>query len=190
MATYKNQFTLEVETRNFNAHIKDFMSKTSLGADVVLKKFAFDLIQRIVMKSPVDTGRSRAGWYPAINYLTGGQGIEIRGVNKQFIAGKKGERQLRADASAVAEGFAQGSIRDHTGISHLDKWIEIVNGVEYVIYLEYGHSQQAPYGMIRISMRELSGQKLPQEMKKMIQQKWNLFYLTGPGGVLLSPIRR
>lgn len=34
-------------------------------------------------------------------------------------------------------------------------WV-VYNRVHYTVYLEYGHSKQAPSGMVRISLRELS----------------------------------
>jgi hypothetical protein len=46
-------FTIEVETKAFNEHIKQFMAKSSVGIDMVIKKFAFDLLRRIILKSPV-----------------------------------------------------------------------------------------------------------------------------------------
>jgi hypothetical protein len=30
----------------------------------------------------------------------------------------------------------------------------VYNGVEYVVFLEYGHSRQAPQGMVRVSLAE------------------------------------
>lgn len=158
---FKNKLTMELETKNFNAHVKDFMRGSSLGTDVILRKFAFDLIKRIVVKTPVDTGRARAGWYPALEGLGG---IAPRTMPKRY-----------ASHASEWEGYQKGSIEFNLGQSQTYKWIEMVNGVDYIIYLEYGWSKQAPAGMCRISMMELR-RALPEEMKVTTQKKWNEFY--------------
>ncbi len=62
----KDLFSMEIETKNFNRHIKQFKKRVNIADEIVLKKFAFDLIKKIIEKSPVDTGRSGAGWYVAM----------------------------------------------------------------------------------------------------------------------------
>ena len=54
----KGLFSMEIEARNFNKHIKQFKKQVNIVDEIVLKKFAFDLIKKIIEKSPVDTGRS------------------------------------------------------------------------------------------------------------------------------------
>lgn len=149
-------FTMKLETKVFNRHIKDFLKKTNISTEKVLKKFAFDLLKRIIKKNPVDTGRSRAAWYVAMEKLSG--------------------RTFTTSSAEESEGKGKGGFTDHTK-NFLDKWIEIVNGVSYVIYLEYGHSKQAPFGMVRLSMRELRGGKLPKELSTELQKDWNTFYI-------------
>jgi len=152
-------FTMEAETKNFNKHIDQFMKKSNLKTDIILKKFAFDLLSRIIKKNPVDTGRSRAGWYVALNYLGGDE--------SNFSQG--------SDPVAINEGKAKGAIIDNTK-NRIVKWIEMVNGVKYIMMLEYGYSQQAPYGMVRLSMREISKKTLPKNMKEGFKKEWNSFY--------------
>ena len=148
-------FSMKVETDLFNKHIKQFLKKSNISVEKGIKKFAFDLLNRIIKKNPVDTGRSRAAWYVAIEKLGGAISVST-----------KEER----------EGYSKGKFIDHTK-NFLDKYIEIVNGVDYVIYLEYGSSKQAPYGMVRLSMRELRKGKLPQDLSKQLQKDWNEFYV-------------
>jgi hypothetical protein len=152
-------FSIGVETKNFNKHINQFLKRSNLSTNTVLKKFAFDLLNRIIgnvggRKHPVLTGRARAGWYVAINKVGGSETVSTP------------EQQ---------EGYALGKFTDHTG-TFVDKWIEIINGVKYIIFLEYGSSSQAPAGMVRISMRELSQGKLPKELSKEFLKDWNKFY--------------
>ena len=148
-------FTIATETKVFNQHIRDFMRKSNLSADVILRKFAFDLLARIIRKMPVKFGRARAGWYVAFESL-GGVGI-YRGTPEE------------------AKGKGEGSFTDHTK-GYLDKWIEIVNGVEYIIFLEYGWSQQAPFGFVRLSMREMRKGELPKNMTGQMKKDWMSFH--------------
>ena len=43
-----------------------------------------------------------------------------------------------------------------------------------MVFLEYGHSKQAPVGMVRISMRKMYG-KLPKEINKRFIKDWKKF---------------
>lgn len=149
-----DKFSVVVETQRFNKHIDSFLRKSNLSVEIVIKKFAFDLLSRIIKKSPVDTGRSRAGWYVAVEKL--------------------GNVKPSITTDEEREGYAKGRFTDHTKDT-TDKWVEIVNGVNYIIYLEYGHSKQASYGMVRVSMRELRGGRLPKELSKRFQRDWNSF---------------
>jgi len=162
-------FSITIESQEFNRHVADFMRKSTLPAAIVIKKFAFDLLAKIIKHTPVDTGRARGGWLPAMERLAGDTGkvavINISGGSKNF------------DQQAVEEGKTEGDFIDNTNnMFGREQWVEIINGVEYVIYLEYGHSQQAPYGMVRLSMREIRGAQLPQDMVQELKKVWNSFY--------------
>ena len=156
------QFTIDVESKAFNKHIKNFSKTANISVEKIIKKLAFDLLTRIIKKNPVDTGRSRAGWYVAMEKLapfSGGGSTGGKGT---------GSAEERA-------GRAKGRFIDHT--KHpWNKWIEIINGVDYIIYLEYGHSKQAPYGMVRVSMRELRRGQLPKNMSDQLKKDWNKWY--------------
>ena len=166
-------FSMEVETKMFNKHIRQFNRKTHISSAKVIKKFAFDLLSRIVRKTPVDTGRARAGWYVAMEKL--GQGSIA--ISTKPKGGRKAKTGF--STSAEAQGRAAGKFIDHTGMQYHDKWVEIINGVSYAIFLEFGHSKSAPHGMVRISMRELRRGQLPKDMSDQLRKDWNKFYLTG-----------
>ena len=155
---------MTTETKNFNRHIHKFMAKSGLSIDIVLKKFAFDLLARIIKKNPVDTGRSRAAWYISFEKL-GNLSPDMLGMPKTS--------NERSYPEGVSTGRAEGSFVDHT-TGHLIKYVDIINGVDYIIYLEYGHSDQAPIGMVRLSMRELRKGVLPKEITQKIRQDWKM----------------
>jgi len=169
------QFTIKVETDAFNRHIKDFMDTTNLDVQTVLRKYAFDLLAKVMTKTPVDTGRARSGWYPAGRAL----GMADRGSGRQSIIGRNiaggNKRRLRT-GSKLWTGKNEGSYREQFPMGRGNSWIEMVNSVPYIIFLEYGHSHSAPYGMVRLSMREMRRGELPKDMTTRIRAKWNLFY--------------
>lgn len=166
------KYGLDVETKNFNMHVNQFLRSTSIDIDKGLKKFAFDLLKKIILKNPVDTGRSRAAWYVSA--------VKLGGAGVSFSLTQRRAKSHNIDAAN--EGLRQGKYRDHLGPFITDKWIEMINGVDYIIFLEYGHSRQAPYGMVRVSIREMTGGKLPRDLGRRIQKQWNRFYYQGQGG--------
>jgi len=52
--------------------------------------------------------------------------------------------------------------------------VELINGVPYILFLEYGSSLQAPAGMVRISMRKMTG-RMPKELNQEFLTEWNKF---------------
>jgi len=62
-----------------------------------------EVFRRVTLRTPVDTGKARAGWY-------------YKAKPDQFT---------------------------------------IRNNTNYIVYLEYGHSQQAPAGIVRITLKEI-----------------------------------
>ncbi len=153
--------SIDVDTRNFNKAIKKFIKKSDLDATIILKKIAFDLLSWILTpppyrKHPVLTGRARAAWYPSIKGLGG---------NFDF------NKDVDPLESQVGKGKREGDFKDESK-GFTNKYIEMINGVDYIIYLEYGHSKSAPAGMVRISMRQMTG-KMPKALDKAFLKRWN-----------------
>ena len=95
-----------------------------------------ELFSLIVLRTPVDTGRARANW-------TVGLGAPNTTFNQAWFD-KSGEDTI-SRARSVIRRMAQGETA------------YIGNQTPYVIYLEYGHSGQAPAGMVRISVADMRG---------------------------------
>ena len=112
--------------------VEDFNKALQKHYDKVVKKDAREILIGIAIQAvgefarltPVDTGRARAGWYPAM-------------------------RTLKIPAGAGDEGSIE------MNFSGDNPYIEINNRVHYVIYLEYGHSKQAPQGMVRRTLTKM-----------------------------------
>ncbi len=140
--------TLEFETENFRRWTDDLlrgMEKRAAGQ--ALRTIAFEFINRVIKKTPVDEGRARGGW---MSYLLA-----------HGLPGSTGG----SNPKAIAEGIAASSFRQNLNGS--DQFIILVNAVNYIIMLEYGHSSQAPAGMMRLTFRELqAGETLTEELRK------------------------
>lgn len=113
----------------------------------VLRGVALDLLGRVIKRNPVDEGRARAGWTPYLD--ANSKSVDVGGRS----------------AAAVARGKTEGSYRQK--FDSVESFIEIINAVPYIVPLEFGHSTQAPFGMLRLSMLELQmGKLMTRELKK------------------------
>jgi len=153
-------FSIKMETKKFNRNVTKLRRRYPDKTDVILKKFALDLLKNMVSNTsdyrhPVRTGRARAGWYPSA------VGLDMPWSDEG------------SDVVAVLEGKGQGSYKER--LNGLKKYIELVNSVKYILLLEYGSSTQAPWGILRINMRKMTGDKLPGELGKELQKEWRRF---------------
>lgn len=101
--------------------------------DLVVKKIAMDLFSRVILRSPVRSGRFRGNW----QVITG----ETEDVPKLDAVDTSGATTI---ANAVANVLAAPP----------GETITLVNSLPYARRLEYGWSQQAPAGMVRITVQE------------------------------------
>ena len=143
----KGKGSIFLETGRFNTHIHNVLLPRARIAnrDAVLA-IALELMKRVMLRWPVDTGRSRAAWSTL---------LEMHGIP----AVGKG-----SDQTAITEGKALGAVEEalNVPLPH----ITMINGVEYSPYLEAGSSGQAPSGALRISMREIRRETGKQFQKK------------------------
>jgi hypothetical protein len=147
--------SMKLEASNFNNLVQQFIKGLSdERASSALVKIGLDLLAMIMMKNPVDTGRSRAAWYVSWNFLSG-------------KTGGAGGRQPKSPAESA--GYSKGSI--NAVLSGPNKRIEMINAVAYVGRLEYGWSKQAPYGMVRISM-QMVRRAVPDRILKELKDMW------------------
>lgn len=100
----------------------------------VLKKIAFEGLRRITLKTAVDTGRARGNWQVTI------------GSPPEFslrVTDKNGQKTI-----SKGKGVIQS-------LSNPFGSIWITNNVVYILPLESGTSQQAPAGMVAVTLQEL-----------------------------------
>ena len=117
---------------SFTNQVNAFTDKTKRKFDLAVRKISLEMFTRVVLKSPVDTGRYRANWQVAIGSIPQGT-LEIDDVTGQIAINKIEAATLQVEAGDV---------------------ITLVNNLPYGPRLENGHSQQAPAGMVALTIQE------------------------------------
>jgi hypothetical protein len=116
---------------SFGSDVSKWTAKTEAKIETAIRKIAIDVFAEVIMMSPVDEGRFRGNWQVAIGSIPTGT-LEIDD--------KEGTATLNK-AQAESLGLKAGQT------------IFLVNNLPYAEALEYGHSQQAPGGMIRLTVQ-------------------------------------
>lgn len=98
------------------------------------KKIAMEVLSRVVLKSPVDTGRFRGNWTVSLNTpdLSVTDGVDPSGGT------------TIARGSSVITGMREPKV------------VYVANNLPYAERLENGHSKQAPAGMVAVTLAELA----------------------------------
>lgn len=114
---------------SFSSDIKKFAEKTGNTIDEVIISFILDLSEKVILKTPVDTGWAMNNWVATI-------GTPNSSVPNQ--ADKMGLAAL--NGAAFVSLTAPGKV------------FYLTNNVAYINRLEYGYSDQAPRGMARLGV--------------------------------------
>jgi hypothetical protein len=123
-----------MSNNSFALDISAFVAKSRDKADLIVRKVGIDILTRVVMRSPVRSGRFRANWQVALNSPPAGT---------LASADKSGADTIAKGAETIAGAKAGGMI-----------WL--VNNLPYARRLEYGYSKQAPAGMVRVTVAEFN----------------------------------
>jgi len=117
----------------WSMNMREYAEKTNQKVKDVKKKMAFKVYSSIVQKTPVDTGRARGNWQ-----------ISIGSETNEIL--ERENKSGTADSSEIAK---LESVEDDTSIY-------IVNNLPYISALEHGHSEQAPNGMVDLTLAKAS----------------------------------
>ena len=123
---------------NFNASLETASKRIHGNMEDFHKKVILETLKRIVMRTPVETGRARGNWQVA----TGGpaQGT----LNVTGGSGEMAAKSLKNAADKLS------SVTPYS-------LVHLTNNVEYVYYLEYDRrSEQYPEGMTEITLSEMA----------------------------------
>lgn len=117
--------------REFTGAIDAWCSAAGGALEDVVKMTCEDILKDLVMGSPVDTGRFRGNWQITFNQAP------LYAINAYDQSGGKTIQNGSANIALFAKG---------TGITSI--WFS--NMLIYANALEYGHSKQAPNGVMGI----------------------------------------
>jgi len=136
---------MDLHTAAFNRHINTVLLPQAHGSvKQALRVIALELCKGIMVRWPVDTGRSRAAWSVYLRR----NGVPSPPLTGEQAAHKRGR--------AVTEGVRQGGARE--ALAGNKPFITLINGVVYAPWLEAGASKQAPAGAVRLAMVSLRKQ--------------------------------
>ena len=117
---------------DFAADVAKFETKTLKKIDLAVRKISLDLFSKVILRSPVDTGRFRGNWQVSVGSIPSGT-LELDDKSGPATVSK---------AAAAAAGVKAGDI------------IYLANNLPYAMRLEEGYSDQAPGGMVALTAQE------------------------------------
>ena len=115
---------------SFALDVRKFAEAINVKTSLAVRKISLDILRSVVFKTPVDTGRARSNWFVGVG------GPVVKATDSHDTIG----------TSTVNSGASQ--INKASG----DESIFITNSLPYIGRLENGYSQQAPAGMVAVTM--------------------------------------
>ena len=123
--------------------LDEWLAKSQASARLKFIDVCLEAAEGIVDKTPVDTGFARASWSVSINEEP---------LAKPDV--KRPEKWASLPPGA-AKAEAVATITVPLLGTQLGDRVFLYNPVVYIIPLEHGHSQQAPLGMVGLTVTEL-----------------------------------
>lgn len=121
-----------MSNEQFKRDLDRILAKTSEKAEAVIQRVALDLFSSMVERSPVDTGRFRGNWQVGIGAIN----------DNTTSAEDKSGASSTARGQRVIQSFKVGGT------------VFLTNSLPYARRLEFGYSNQAPQGMVRLTVTE------------------------------------
>lgn len=131
-------------TGSFAETLRQFRDQSLDNMDEIFRKVVIEIGTSVIRLSPVDTGRFKGNWQFTIDAP----------ATASLDNYDKDGHQTIAELVAAVQSLTFGQTA------------YVVNNLIYSIPLEYGHSQQAPLGMVRIT-RELFQQMVEQAIREV-----------------------
>lgn len=131
----------------FTKQLMDFENMSLKKVDDFTRLIALEVFRRIILKTPVDTGRARGNWLCTISVPA--------------IAMQKGEDWFQGQTSGDFDKSGRAAIEEAS--NQVLSWkpgdvaIFLTNNLPYIQRLEEGYSGQAPAGMVAITIAEFDG---------------------------------
>lgn len=117
---------------SFEQQIKRIIDNREGVTREIFAASAIQVAEKVITRTPVDTGRARGNWNASIDRYDGST----------------------SDSRTAQQ--AQADTRQRAAQLKLGDTFTLVNGLPYIRRLEYGYSRQAPRGMVRITADEFN----------------------------------
>ena len=130
----------------FSVQIGDFAKRANKKTENVVKALIFEIGKRLIMRSPVG---DPSYWTSAAP--SGYVGGRFRNNWQYSFGGMGNKNRIEADASCSQSYTDMNKVfgSQASGLHY------IYNNLPYSVRLEYGHSRQAPQGVVRLTMLEV-----------------------------------
>jgi Bacteriophage HK97-gp10, putative tail-component len=116
------------------------LSKTvEKQANAVTQGVATELLQQLVVETPIDTGKAKSNWLVGVT-------VNPTEVLEPRVPGEKGSTSQSTIAATIEEGKARIALRK------TNQDIYIANNVDYIGSLNNGTSKQAPSNFVQKSV--------------------------------------
>lgn len=130
----------------FGEDLEAFERKATGRIRLFRRAIVMKVSARVILRTPVDTGRARANWQVSMGAPAGGV---VEAVDK-----------TGTDTLQKIKEFS-------VAIDHDDQPLFITNNQPYIEKLEEGSSDQAPNGMVAITVAEFDG--LAEQVRNQVQ---------------------
>lgn len=131
---------------SFKVQVELFAENAKAKTDLAIRKTAMEVFSRVIMRTPVDTGRARGNWQLGVDeYISSTVDRTDKGPVTQNGSGNS---SVKADMMATVSG------------APFKERFTLMNNLPYIQTLEYGRedgspgSLQAPNGMVRTTIAE------------------------------------
>ncbi|WP_223644364.1 HK97 gp10 family phage protein [Corallococcus sp. EGB] len=118
----------------FSKQVQAFAKATEAKANEVVRKTALGILANVVTASPVDTGRFRGNWQLGIAERPSGT-VEAEDKDGSGTVSREGPKLERVK---------------------LGDTLYVTNNLPYGRRLEFGWSDQAPKGMVRVTLANVN----------------------------------
>lgn len=122
----------------FEKGIDKWVKETEILFKDLLKRLVFEIQDRVIDRTPVDTGAARASWN-----LT---------VRTPDLTVKEAPKKRGRKAALEAARSLRKELPDFDPYSDM---IWLTNATPYILRLEHGSSKQAPVGMVAVTIAEV-----------------------------------
>ncbi|MFB1482269.1 HK97 gp10 family phage protein [Corallococcus sp. RDP092CA] len=118
----------------FSKQVQAFVKASEARANEVVRKAALGILANVVTASPVDTGRFRGNWQVGLGERPAGT-VDAEDKDGSGTVSREG---------AKLEGVKLGDT------------LYVTNNLPYGRRLEFGWSDQAPKGMVRVTLAQVN----------------------------------